>query len=90
VSFELLETAITVVTTTFSVGVLTKIFGRKTPPKQETEEKQCTGYRFGRGVVHKMMDDCTALRSSDCKDGRCTYHCDQMCRCTATIWAERK
>lgn len=37
-----------------------------------------------------MRDDCTALRSEDCKDGRCTYHCDQMCRCLAPLYMERK
>lgn len=52
----------------------------ETPPP-EPEEKTCTGYRHGRGAVNVMKKDCYALRSHVCLDGRCTYHCSQMCKC---------
>lgn len=67
--------------------IVGKLFRPRSVPVYPTDqtEKRCTGYRLGRGAINKMMDDCTALRSEDCKDGRCTYHCEQMCRCTTAL-----
>ena len=73
-------------------GTVGALFGRRSTKKPSIKEKRCSGYRFGRGAICKMYDDCTALRSTDCKDGRCSYHCEDMCRCLALdpIWEPRK
>lgn len=70
-----------VVATSVGTSLLARLLTRRGTPPPDDGEKRCSGYRFGRGVVGKMMDDCTALRSKDCEDGRCKYHCSQMCRC---------
>lgn len=84
---ELVGLGILVLTGTVG-GTIGALLNRR-PKTLSSDEKRCTGYHFGRGVVSEMLDDCTALRSPDCKDGRCSYHCDQMCRCTAPLWTER-
>jgi hypothetical protein len=88
-SFDLFEVGAVGAAVGIVVSFINRITARRTSTP-DTDEKRCTGYRFGRGVVSKMHDDCTALRSADCKDGRCTYHCEQMCKCVTAIWGPRE
>lgn len=63
----------------FGIG---RVLGSRAKRGPDVADKpQCSGYRFGHGAVNIMRDDCTALRSPLCEDGRCTYHCRQMCKC---------
>ncbi len=80
-SLELLEVGLIGAASGLFVSLISRITSRVTKDTGDAEEKRCTGYRFGRGVVSKMHDDCTALRAVNCVDGRCTYHCEQMCKC---------
>ena len=48
---------------------------------------ECSGYladAFGHSEP-RMMQDCTALRSPLCSDGRCSFHCSKMCRCDSAV-----
>ncbi len=52
-----------------------------------TPEPICTGYNAseaGNLKYYKTFTDCVALRSPTCLDGRCTYHCRDMCNCDGT------
>ena len=60
------------------------VAGRLTKKKvTRLEEDRCTGYRADKDSYgeHKMKTDCKALRSPTCGDGRCSFHCQSMCRC---------
>jgi len=80
VSYDLIEVGAVGAAVGIVMSLVSRLTARRTM-KPDTDEKRCTGYRFGRGVVSKMHDDCTALRAVNCVDGRCTYHCEQMCKC---------
>lgn len=41
-----------------------------------TGREKCTGGRY---------TECEAFRSPRCEDGRCRYHCRQLCECTGNI-----
>ncbi len=42
-------------------------------------ERTCAGYVLE--LTKRAMNDCRALRSKRCRDGRCTHHCDATCMC---------
>ena len=44
-----------------------------------TPPDHCVGYR--RDHSTSMQQDCKALRSPTCIDGRCSFHCKDMCKC---------
>ena len=46
------------------------------PPKP----KKCSSYKQPHGTI---LHDCGALRSHVCLDGRCSFHCNQMCKCAS-------
>ena len=79
----------------FMVGALVgKLFVRQATPQEPT----CTGYRaFVRladgkwSTEYFSKDDCAALRSPTCMDGRCTLHCRESCRCESLpVWHKEK
>ena len=64
--------------------------GRK-PVVRDAKEPTCTGAVAsarddrGRFVNAGTFVECPALRSVVCSDGRCSYHCKQMCKCEAVL-----
>lgn len=79
---DILTFGIDVALSAAAFGVGRFIAGKSARRQPDVDDKpRCTGYRFGHGAVNIMKDDCTALRSALCEDGRCTYHCGQMCKC---------
>ncbi len=57
-------------------------------PNPAPVEPRCTGYASGRRnpttgkfAEPTLRSDCEALRSVSCLDGRCSFHCQSMCKC---------
>lgn len=61
------------------------IGSRISRPKRQAVAKDdvCTGYQ-GLNYPHAIQKDCRSNRSPTCLDGRCTYHCANMCKCDAS------
>jgi hypothetical protein len=51
-----------------------RILGGASRPQEKP--KSCTGYSN-----MNIMLTCNGLRSDECQDGRCHYHCRTMCKC---------
>jgi hypothetical protein len=51
--------------------------------KTRDVEVTCTGYVSTHNVG--VRDDCKSRRNPTCIDGRCSYHCKQMCKCDAVF-----
>jgi len=72
-------------------GVTTYAIARRARSRPPPAAERCVGYladeKFesrssgGHLTRAEMRDDCNALRSPGCLDGRCSYHCNAMCRC---------
>lgn len=71
----LILTIIGIVAFVLPWGLGWALYGRQPAP---VKVAACSGYvrHFGHAA-----HDCTALRSHVCVDGRCSYHCAQMCKC---------
>lgn len=48
------------------------------PQNKPTIKQKCSGYTTAIGILYS---DCKAHQSSNCKDGRCSFHCNQNCKC---------
>lgn len=63
------------------VGTLVGVaLGRVSARFARAKEKTCVGYKPPKDDAN-MRTDCRALRSPFCSDGRCAFHCHDMCHC---------
>lgn len=74
---EFLDSACFAVPAIFSGWVVSKLWRKRPPP-----EASCAGYgsKCTDGSF-RQFTDCRALRSVMCLDGRCNFHCKQLCKC---------
>jgi hypothetical protein len=56
-----------------------------TAKKKSGPPERCTGYVRAQEI---LFNDCMSNRSDACRDGRCVFHCRQMCGCEARGAAE--
>ena len=63
-----------------AAGSIAFVIGRISTRRRMAPEPRCTGYR---DYLARIQTDCRSLRSPTCMDGRCTFHCHELCKCDA-------